>query len=345
MRAQSVARLLLIDCSRTARWRSWIAVGAVSMAIGLVGAFSTAVAIDPFGRLGLSKSEDVGFDEERPAMVSRAIDPQFNSVVIGNSASMPLTPQSLSKLTGQRFVTLSISGSGAPASLATMTFFLAHHDDARIVVVALLPETWCDADYSERRPFPFWLYSSLTHYLWGLAGATSFEMFKTVLAARQTTKASHYSPYIAVDGYHKLIGPFEQASYNDVNFVRSRLNGGSRPEKSTNPTNSFPAVQRLIDHIERPSRAFFVLLWTPRYISYTPAPGSAAEKTDRDCKLKLAQAANSLPNAAILDWSGADRPANSDPANFFDPIHYRRSYAAQIEEDIARAIPIAVKGP
>ncbi|MDA9447725.1 MULTISPECIES: hypothetical protein [Bradyrhizobium] len=335
----------MVDSFQTVRGRSWIAVSIGSMAIGLLGAFATVVALDPFGRLRLSKSEDVGYNEERPAMVSRAIDPRFNSVIIGNSASMPLMPQSLSKLTGQHFVTLSISGSGAPASIATMKFFLAHHEDARIVVVGLLPETWCGANNSERRPFPFWLYSSLPHYLWGLAGATSFQMFKTVFANWQAKKADGYRPYIAVDGYHRFIGPFEQASYDDINFVRSVLDKGVRPDKSTNPSNSFPAVQELIDHIGKPSRAFFVLLWTPRYIGYTPAPGSAAETTDRECKLKLAHAATSLPNATVLDWSGAERPGNSVPANFFDPIHYRRAYAAQIEEDIARVIPTVVKGP
>ncbi|WP_161500048.1 hypothetical protein [Bradyrhizobium sp. AC87j1] len=164
------------------------------MAIGLLGAFATVVALDPFGRLRLSKSEDVGYNEERPAMVSRAIDPRFNSVIIGNSASMPLMPQSLSKLTGQHFVTLSISGSGAPASIATMKFFLAHHEDARIVVVGLLPETWCGANNSERRPFPFWLYSSLPHYLWGLAGATSSRCSKLSLRTGKPRKRTATAP-------------------------------------------------------------------------------------------------------------------------------------------------------
>ncbi|MDH2402011.1 hypothetical protein QCM77_18900 [Bradyrhizobium sp. SSUT18] len=303
------------------------------------------VALDPFGRLRYSKDGGIGFTEERPVMVSRAIDPQFNSAIIGNSASMPLMPQNLSRLTGQRFVSLSISGTRAPASIAAMTFFLAQHEDARIVVVALLPEVWCDASFDEQRPFPFWLYSSLPRYLWGLSVDTSFEMFKTIFKERRAAKVDGYRPYIAADGYHGFIGPFEQASYSDINFVRSRLDGGVRPEKSTNPNGSFPALQRLIDFIESPSSAFFVVLWTPRYVSYTPSPGSDAEATDRGCKSKLVQAASPLPNVRVLDWSEADRPENNDAANFFDPIHYRRPYAARIESDVAEAIPTALKGP
>jgi hypothetical protein len=325
-------------------WRNYILIGAASMVAGLLAAFAVAVVLDPFGRLGFHKSDTIGFKEERPSMVSRAIDPRFDSAIIGNSTSMPLMPQNLDRLTGQRFVSLSISGSDAPASLATMKFFLAHHPDAKIVLVALLSETWCGPTFSEHRTFPFWLYSSLSDYFSGLAKNTSIELFRTTLANLVRMRTPGNKPYIGIDGYHTYGGPFEQPSYNDIEFVRSRLDRGSKPEQSPNPGNQFPAIQRLAEAIARPSPTFYVLVWTPRYINYTPAPGSAADQTDRACKADLKQLMTSYPNVAIIDWSEADRPENNDPANFFDPIHYRRKLADRIEESVRDAIRTLSKG-
>src|SRR5262249_25147751 len=136
----------------------------------------------------------------------------------------------------------------------------------------------------------------------------------------------------------------EQPSYNDIKFVQSRLDSGSRPERSSNPGDTFPALQRLAEAIARPSPTFYVLVWTPRYISYTPAPHSDADETDRACKANLKQLTTSYRNVAIVDWSEADRPENNNPANFFDPIHYRRQLAVRIEESVRDAIPALAKG-
>ncbi|MHC2578855.1 hypothetical protein ACVI1J_009094 [Bradyrhizobium diazoefficiens] len=323
-------------------WRRYIAFGAVSMAFGLLLAFTISAVLDPFGRLRLSEGDQIGFIEERPVMVSRALNPQFNSAIIGNSSSMPLMPASLSASTGQRFVSLSISGTAAPASIATMSFFLAQHPDTKMIVAALLPETWCGADFQEHRPFPYWLYSSMSRYLIGLAGETSFKLFKTISSNRRSVKADGYQPWIAIDGYHPFIGPFV---HYDIDTVRAILSGNARPEKSSNSTGRFPAIQRLVDVVGRSSPAFFVLVWTPRYVSYTPRPGSDADKTDRDCKSTLVQSTSGLRHIRVLDWSSEDRSENHDVANFYDAIHYRRAYAALIEDSIRDAIPTELKGP
>ncbi|MBB4263907.1 hypothetical protein [Bradyrhizobium sp. CIR3A] len=205
-------------------WRRYIALGAASMAFGLFLAFTLLAVLDPFGRLGLSEGDQIGFIEERPVMVSRAVSPQFNSAIIGNSSSMPLMPESLSASTGQKFVSLSISGTAAPASIATMTFFLAQHPDTKIIVAALLPETWCGADFQEHRSFPYWLYSSVPRYLVGLAGETSFNLFKTISSNRRSMRADGYRPWIATDG---------SFVHHDIDTVRAILSGNARPEKSS----------------------------------------------------------------------------------------------------------------
>jgi hypothetical protein len=100
----------------------------------------------------------------------------------------------------------------------------------------------------------------------------------------------------------------------------------------------------LIATISQPSPVFYVLLWTPRYITHVPAPGSDAESTERVCKAMLTSAASSLSNVTIVDWSRPDLPGNNDPSNFFDIIHYRRPYAARVEDGIQEALPITARG-
>jgi hypothetical protein len=317
-------------------WRNFLITGALSLAVGLLAAFALVVALDPFGRLGLSKSHQIGYSEERPSMVTRARDPQFNSAIFGNSTSMPLMPENLDRLTGLRFVSLSISGTNAPAAMAVLKFFLAQHPDAKVVVFSLMPDVWCEPSYLEQRPFPFWLYSNIGQYLWGLAQDTSVELIKTKFATPEDNR---------IDGYHTYGGPLAEASYNDLDFVGARLAGATRRTASTNPNNEFPSFDHLTGAIKSSPDVFYLLLWTPRYIKYTPQPDSPADATDRACRTAILKQTSSLANVKILDWSEADRPENSDIANFYDPIHFRRRLAERIEEDIQRVIPAGLKGP
>lgn len=326
-------------------WRHYLAIGAASMALILAAAYLITIALDPFGRLGIANSGEIGFQEERPSMVSRALDQRFNSAIIGNSSSIPLMPEELDKLSGDRFVSLSISGSDAPASIATLQFFLAHHPKPRVVVVALLYGTWCVPSFTEHRPFPFWLYSDLPHYFWSLARNTSLDLIKTTVEDRRNIKSDGFHFNIGIDGYHILSGPFLDKKYIDPEAVKARLNIAIRPENSLNPHNVFPAIEQLAKFLSKPSAAFYIVLWTPNYIRNIPAPGSAAEETEQKCKAALAKPTSHLQNVKVLDWFDANNPESSDPGYFLDTIHYRRPLAHRLEEAISRAIPATLKGP
>jgi hypothetical protein len=325
-------------------WQRYLAIGTASMAVTLIAAYLITIGLDPFGRLGIVKSHGIGFQEERPSMVSRALDQQFNSAIIGNSSSIPLMPKHLDELSGERFVSLSISGSEPPASISTLKFFLAHHSHPKVVVIALMYDAWCVPSFDEHRSFPFWLYSDLPHYFWGLAKNTSLDLIKTTLVDRRALKSVDAHRNIALDGYHTLSGPFLDPKYTDPKAVKARLNIAIRPQKSPNPGNVFPALDQLVEVLRMPSPAFYVVLWTPHYIRAIAAPGSAAEETDRACKAALAKPTSHIPNVKVLDWSDANSPENSDPDYFFDPIHYRRPLAERLEEAIDQAIPATLKG-
>jgi hypothetical protein len=297
----------------------------------LAVAYAVTVVLDPYGRLGISKSNEVGFLEERPTMVTRALNPKFDAAIIGNSSSMMLNPEDLDRKTRLHFVSLSISGTDAPANLAMMKFFLEQNATAKVVVLATLPAVWCSDTFTEDRPFPFWLYSDLPKYFLGLARNTSFELLETKFAEPE---------HLRIDGFHTYSFPIEKPEFADPVLVQKRLDTPPRPTVTLNPSNRFPSIDRLAIMIGASSpQVFFLILWTPRYISFIPVENSDAGRTDRACKSAMATALSRYPNVRIIDWSEADRPENHESSNFRDPIHYRSNFAKLLDTDIAASLP------
>jgi hypothetical protein len=310
-------------------WSNFLTWMAGGCALGLAVAFGVLVVIDPYGRLGIKKSREITFGVERLIKVTRALDPEFDSAIIGNSTSIALAPEHLTRLTGRKFVSLSISGTGPDASLSVARLFVDNHPNARTMVFGL-DDTWCRKP-GEGRPFPFWLYSSTSRYLLGLVTETSMSL----LLSRWDTLEEQPR-----DGTQSYETGFIANGYGNVDLIRKNL----ARERYTAAELSLIPTNRLAEFVKSAPRPLsFVLLWTPRYINFVPAPGSQADQADRTCKASLAAALSGGRNVAIIDAAGEDRPENSDPANFFDFIHYRRSLGDLLEYEIAAAIANAAK--
>jgi hypothetical protein len=265
-------------------------------------------------------------------MVSRAMDPAFDSAIVGNSTSIPIEPAIPNQLTGLHFVSLSMSGSQSPVAITAAKFFLRHHPTARVVVVAM-DDSWCTRGYDvdETHPFPFWLYRSNVSYIAGLIENASMEMFASIVAKPGSNR---------IDGYHPFDEAFRKALRTDANGLRDRMNKISRPTQARysarlnfEPPNSLMALIAETDNATH-----FVLLWTPRYVTIIPAPNTAAARSDKACKLQVLAEFSRRENVRIIDWSGEDRTENLDPDNFYETNHYRDSIARLIDRDIASAI-------
>jgi hypothetical protein len=296
-----------------------------------------AVAVffsDPYGRSGFATSAAVPNVSERYWIVSRAMDTAFDSAIVGNSTSIPMQPEILDRLTGLRFVSLSISGSGAPVALRMAQFFLNQHARPKVLIISL-DDTWCRsaADMAEGRPFPFWLYGDGLDYAAGLFSNLSIDVLKESfwLEKRNGFRA---------DGYHAYSNDFEIHGFNDLEMVRKRLDQNPRPTGANmSPPYHFEPpelLERLIATASPPVN--FVLFWTPRYISLLPVPGTPAEVSDVACKQQVRGITQRHRNVRIVNWSGADRPENLDPANFYEPNHYRDALAIKIENEIAASL-------
>jgi hypothetical protein len=311
---------------------AWTAASAMG---ALVGAFALTVAIDPYGRLGIKKTRETTFGVERLAKVTRGRDADFDSAIVGNSTTLNLTPQHLDRISGGKFVSLAISGAAPRDILTVARHFIAHHPQARTVIVGL-EYSWCSPEgLAAWTPFPFWLYSTTANYLLGLARETSTKLLLTVFEDRERLRK---------DGYQSYDNNFlSTKKYDDVEAVRKLLTR-SRPKESENPNLKFPAARALAELVKAsPPQIDFVIVWTPRYITFIPEPGTPAAQTDRSCKASLAEGLSKSQNVGIIDASGDDRQHNADPANFFDLVHYRMGLAERLEREIAAAIPVSGK--
>ncbi len=311
-------------------WGNFLKLMVTSAVLTLTLAFAAVVAIDPYGRLGIKKTHQTAFVTERLIKVTRALDAEFDSAIVGNSTSLLLMPEHLDRLIGHKFVSLSIYGTGPEAILAVSRFFIDNHPNARSVVVGL-EDSWCRApgQTGEWRPFPFWLYSTVPRYLLGLAGETST---KLLLSLRDPKER------LPEDGFQSYESGFIANGLGDSETVRKNLTR-PRPTNLDNQSLEFPATRKLAEFANNVTRQVaIVLIWTPRYINLIPEPASPAAKADNACKASLADSVAGNPNIKVIDASGDSRPENANPANFFDFIHYRRSLADLIEREIAAAL-------
>lgn len=294
----------------------------------LAGAFIYLLVSDPYGRLGIRSSAKVPNLAERELAVSRALDAQFDSAIVGNSTTIPMQPEVLDPLTGQRFVSLSMSGSGPRVALAAARFFLRHHQNAKTVIIGL-DDGWCTkgADLDETHPFPSELYGSDLEYLAWLATHTSWETLKVARAKAGSNR---------LDGYHPYDEVFRAHDFDNPVIVLEHLNRAIRPVQARYSTPyRFEPPEMLRDLIAETHGISFVLFWTPRYLTILPVDGTSAAEADGACKRQVAELAG--PHVKIVDWSGP-RPENLDPANFYETNHYRDSYALKIEREIATAL-------
>jgi hypothetical protein len=120
---------------------------------------------DPYGRSGFRTALQIPNTSQPFWKVTRAMNPAVDSAIVGNSTSIPIQPKIMDRLTGRKFVSLSIAGSGAPVALAVVRFFLRYHADPKALVIAL-DDSWCKSavGMAEGRPFPFWLYGGNLAY-------------------------------------------------------------------------------------------------------------------------------------------------------------------------------------
>jgi len=312
------------------RWRRFSVTFVVAIVVLLAGFTGGLVLLDPYDTGRFTPLSVRGVAEGPPWQVnaSRARDQRFDSVVVGNSRMQMLEPERLDRLTGRRFVNLSVLRSGPLEVRPVFEAFLRHHPSPRAAVIGV-DELWCRPTQKRGNQFPYWLYSaSNPEYLYGLVRYQAVEQMARRLSAlfggAEMARPDGYWDYTTV-----YLGKTGGQAKQDA-----MKSSASRPVDTDNPDRVFPAMAILRDMLDAlPATTRTVLAWPPTHINFQPQPGSVAEAVLDQCKAQIRDIASRHPNVMFLDWGG-DRAENRDPANFHDEIHFRKALAGQLADAV-----------
>lgn len=316
-----------------AAWARWLGVFLGALALGGALIFALVLIVDPYdsGRVGVLGIQGVRDASPRTANASRARDPQFDSAVIGNSTGQLVKPDELSRLSGARFVQLTVPGTGPREQLAIMDFFVRYHP--RIGALAITADAgWClrDPALTLQHPFPFWLYGESTlDFIGKLFSSRALRLTgQRVLIGLGLRQRS------APDGYWD----YETEGVREFQpVIVPRDDGGPAPQ---NVSEDFPGVALLGAAIRRlPADVPVVLFVPPAFYSMIPRPGTFAAAEEAACKAALKKLVAGRPRSNFIDFR-VDNALTRERANFMDFGHYRAKIARRMEKNIAESIKL-----
>jgi hypothetical protein len=326
-----------ISTSEPARWGPTLRLYAVACVVLGAAIAALLVMFDPYdtGRLAIVTGYGVPQMGQGLAVASVAREADAAAAVIGNSTIQLVDPARLTDLTGVRFVSLAIPGSGPIEQLAVADWYLRQHRRGGVhpnrALVFGLDQTWCQSDGSIAiiHPFPFWLYSASTlDYIVNLMRLKTFEAaerkLKVVLGRDKPLRADGYRDY---DSDHEW----------PAGGVRGELDlpadDGAMPARV-----DFAAASRLRAFLaELPTETNVVLVFPPRYFNGLPAPGSGAAAVFARCKETYREFAATRARTSVVDFA-VDGEIARDDRLFWDRMHYRQSVARIVEHGIAGAM-------
>ncbi len=313
-------------------WGRWLGAFLLALIAGVLLVYAIVLIVDPYdsGRFGLLGFKGVTEVSPRFAHASHASDPDFDSAVIGNSTGQILNPETLSRLTGLRFVQLTVFLTGPGEQLALLDFFARNHPRIGALVL-VADQTWCTHDPAlpEKAPFPYWLYSrSFLPYLGRLFSSRALgNAWQRVLLRFGLRHRGPKDGYLSYEAF--LNRPFEpDHALQDTSpdAARGKIN------------RAFPGVARLTASVARlPEETALVIVAPPAFYTKVPRPGSIEAAETRACHAALREVIGGRPHSDFIDYL-RDNATTRDAANFHDYVHYGATIARQIENDIAQSI-------
>ncbi len=330
-------------------WQSFTKTLIVSTVALVAGLFLFVLLVDPYDSLWFSPPLDraPASQNQRYSYPALARDPQFDSLVIGNSTVAMLRPDKLNQALGGRFVNLSINDGIAIEQARMLDLFARRHLRIETAIFGI-DMAWCQVEADYRRvgiwPFPHWLYDADP---WNDL-VNLFDLPAIENAGRQLAITTGLLPPVYHrDGYNPFLPPPEQY---DLARVRDKIYGAAGPRVRTPVV---PAVE--VSEAELASWTFAahalmgdmltalpeatrkVLLVVPYHRFFQPLPGSRAAVRYRECKQRLANLAASVPNSMVVDFMISSEITSHDE-NYWDDRHYTRAVADRIADLIAGAL-------
>ena len=330
-------------------WKDFAKILFVSTAASVVGLYLFVLLVDPYDvlRFSLPLERGPASQNQRYSYPALARDPQFDSLVIGNSTVAMLRPDKLNQVFGGRFVNLSINDGIAIEQARMLDLFARNHGRIETAIFGI-DMAWCQVEADYRRasiwPFPQWLYDADP---WNDL-VNHFDLPAVENAARQLAIAVGLRPPLYdLDGYNPFLPPPEDY---DLSRVRHKIYGDAGPRvrpvmeppvevsESELATWTFAAHDLMGDMLRAlPDSARKELLIVPYHQFLQPQIGSRAAIRYRECKRRLANLAAAVPNGLVLDFMIPSEITSRDE-NYWDDRHYTRAVADRIVDLVDGAL-------
>lgn len=319
------------------RWQGFAITLLATVAVLFPALTLALFLIDPYGsgRVRLIDPPGVRAQGTRTEHASRARDPAFDAVIIGNSRMQALHPERLTELTGARFASLTVPGTRPREQLTLLDWYLRHRLTPPRALLIGTDIFWCrggEEAFATANPFPFWLYEDdMFAYLRGLV---RFNVLQE--GVRRVEYASGQRGRARPDGYWDYDPIYESNGFEGAEKRAALLQ--YKPEDVVNDSDSFPAVEALADLLGQvPAQTVVGLMVPPAFVSGQPRADTPHARTESACLQRLSALAGARPRTFIIDWQGT-LPETENPDDYFDQVHYKGRLARSLEEQLAARI-------
>jgi hypothetical protein len=317
--------------------------------IGVLVSYSWILLVDPYDNVWFSpplEREPIS-KNQRFTYPALARNPRFDSLIMGTSSIRLLNPRELDPLLDASFVNLAMNAATPYEQSRILALFVRHRPRIRYALHGI-DDLWCDPfdqhDQLTERPFPEWMYddnrwNDLLYLFNSATLAQTWKQFRNLLGLRKPTQGS--------DGYTVFVPP--ESEY-DLKKVQRNIFGGARPhiKPAVQPPQqitpeersgwTFPNLALLQTMLESlPAETTKALVLPLYHQIHLPAPGSVLAAQIEDCKARIVQLAQEIPNTTLIDFMFRSNIALEDK-NFWDPEHHRVGIATIVGELIVEAL-------
>lgn len=330
---------------------SWTAMARRGIAVfaGAVGfLFAFVVIVDPYDTLPFSPAFDraPATTNQRYSYPAVAMDPAFDSVVVGTSVVRLLKPAELETALGGRFANLSMNSAMPYEQSQILGLFLRHHENPKTVIFGI-DDVWCGRRASPKlteRPFPPWLYdANRWNDVLYLFNPSALEEAGRQLAQITGLREEKYQR----NGYRNFLPP---RSEYDLAKAQKAIYHGRPPAllpPVEAPDGNFAAMRRelVFPDLEilramtaaLPASTRKIYVGAPVHAIASAIPGSKSEAVWHECMSRIADIGEKHGNAFVLDFRIRSDITTED-SNYWDNLHFGTETARRVVELIGEAV-------
>jgi len=323
----------------------------VQVFLGIVISLAAFIIfIDPLDNIPFSPPlhRAVMANNQRFSYPAIARNPDFDSVLIGNSVLQQFDPELLNRAFNGRFANLSMSSATPYEQYRMAALFFRHHPHTKMLILGVDARSmsWCQQNVSNKyatTEFPEWMYGEDK---W--SGSLYLLNGKVLEAA--VKQAGYFmgnaAPSFNKDGFAEVI----PKSSNYAEQARLYIYGQSSPKEKPAPLPFPELTMQQADLIGFPASAFMeailyaapeetikIIFFAPQHWYAQPIGNSADAIALESCKRKISHIAQSHSRTYLMNFMNQSAFTTND-ANYLDDIHLTKKASDTLIDTITKYV-------